>query len=157
MPPAVVAAGIGAAGAIGGAVLGSRAANKASDTQAQANSEALQFQREQANKAEQVYKQQWDQWNRQRQALMQRYGIDIAPPNMQQGPQGMSPQPTGPQGMAPGKAVARPPMMGAQPPGGAPTGPGLDPGSGPPRLVPFGGGQTLADLAGLRQRAFREV
>ena len=77
MPPVVVAAGIAAAGAVGGAVVSSRAQNKATKTAAQANREALDFERSQAIKAEAAYKAQWDQWQTSRNELMQRYGIDI--------------------------------------------------------------------------------
>lgn len=85
MPPVVIAAGIGAAGALGGAALASRASNKATDASSKANAEALSYTKEQEtarradyDKANQAYQRQWETWNAQRMALLQRYGVDVS-------------------------------------------------------------------------------
>lgn len=105
MPWAAVA---GAAGSVIGGILDSRSQNRATDAQTAANREAMAFEREQAAKGEAAYAQQWEQWNASRNALLERYGIDIAPPQM--------PGPGGPAG-----------------PGGAPGGPPGGPGGAQPR------------------------
>ena len=53
---------------LGGALLGSRASNKATDASTSATNQALAFQREQATRGEAAYKQQWEQL-----ALMAKY------------------------------------------------------------------------------------
>ena len=77
MPPAIIAAGIGAAGALGGAALSSRSANKAADTQAQAGREALQWEKEKEAQRRQDWEKGMAIWNAGRQALAQRYGLDL--------------------------------------------------------------------------------
>jgi hypothetical protein len=78
----LLGAGLGAAGKIGGAALASRGQGKATEAGLEANREALQFSREQAARAEDAYRARWDAWNAGRNALLERYGIDIAPPDM---------------------------------------------------------------------------
>jgi len=87
MPPAIIAAGIGAIGALGGGALAARSANKSASTQAASSDKALAFAREQeaAKKAQyaeamKAYQAKWEAWQAQRTALLQRYGVDIAPP-----------------------------------------------------------------------------
>ena len=110
MPPAVLAAAIPAAASVVGGVLGQRGQNKAIDAQAASADKAMAFEREQAAKGEEAYKQQWEQWNASRNALLERYGIDIAPPQTA-GPGGPGGAPGGPPG-GPGGAQPR----GAMPP-----------------------------------------
>jgi hypothetical protein len=85
MPPVVIAAGIAAAGTLGGAALNSRASNKATDASSKANTEALAYTKEQEtarraehDKATELWKAQWNAWNDQRMALLQRYGVDVS-------------------------------------------------------------------------------
>lgn len=130
MPPVAIAAGIAGAFALGGAALQSRSQGKATDAQSKATAEALAFQKQQEatrrqeyDKAMTQYEAKWGAWNASRNALLQRYGIDIgssAPspavsastgPRPPGGPAtgqpaGM-PQPGGPAGMPPGAQVAQ--------------------------------------------------
>lgn len=83
MPPAVAAAGIAAAGTLGGAALQSRSQGKATQAQSQANQQALQWEREREamrkaeyDKAMDLYRQQFDAWNAGRSALLARYGVE---------------------------------------------------------------------------------
>jgi hypothetical protein len=85
MPPVVIAAGIAAAGTLGGAALASRSSNKATDASSKANAEALAYTKEQETtrradyaQAQQAYQRQWEAWNAQRMALLQRYGVDVS-------------------------------------------------------------------------------
>jgi len=86
MPAAVVVpALITAAGAAGGAYLQSRASNKATDASSRANAEALAYTKEQETarradyaQAQEAYQRQWEAWNAQRMALLQRYGVDVS-------------------------------------------------------------------------------
>ena len=82
MPPVVIAAGIAAGGAIYGAHKAAGAQKDATNAQMDATNQALAFQREQAAKAEAAYAAEWERWNASRDALLKRYGIDIAPPTM---------------------------------------------------------------------------
>jgi hypothetical protein len=117
MPPVVVAAGIAAAGSVAAGAMGSRASNKATTASAKANSDALAFQREQEagrraefDKAQGRYEQQWNAWNANRNALLQRYGVDIGSPQMGQPAQpGTAPQ----TGAAPQAVPQRAPMPAA--------------------------------------------
>jgi len=90
MPPAVIAAGIGAAGVLGGSIISSRSSNKATQASADANKQALDYTKEQDaarraeyDKAMTAYQAQWEAWNAQRMGLLQRYGVNVT---------GMSPQ-----------------------------------------------------------------
>ena len=130
MPPAIIAAAIPAVATLGAAALGSRSQGKATDAQSRATAEALAFQKQQEasrrqeyDKAMTQYEAKWGAWNASRNALLQRYGIDIgssAPspavsastgPRPPGGPAtgqpaGM-PQPGGPGGMPPGAQPAQ--------------------------------------------------
>lgn len=82
MPPVVVAAGITAAGALAGSALASRATNKATSTQAKANEDTLAYtkEKEAQTRADAMYREglwqkQYNDWNNQRNALLQRYGF----------------------------------------------------------------------------------
>ena len=84
MPPAVVAAGIAGAAALGGGALAARGANRATSAGERSTQAALQFEREReaARKAEfeaqqAAYKEQYDAWLQQRNALLRRYGVNI--------------------------------------------------------------------------------
>lgn len=68
-PATWVGPAIEGAATVGGALLGARGANRATDAQMAATDQALAFQREQAAKQEAAYKQQWEQWNASRNAL----------------------------------------------------------------------------------------
>ena len=63
MPPIVAAAAIGAGATPGGSALASRGANRAGEIQAQAAERALQFQREEAARAERNF-QETQRFNR---------------------------------------------------------------------------------------------
>lgn len=89
------AAIIPAAASVAGAVIGSRATNKATQSAQQANQQALAYQRQQENirKAEydaavRQYREQWMAWQANRDALLRRYGVDIAPPAASAAPAG---------------------------------------------------------------------
>jgi hypothetical protein len=127
-----IPAAIGALGSLGGAALGGKAAQNAAKIQAQTAANALDYQKglEATRKAEYdkamtAYQAKYDAWNNNRNALLQRYGIDIpsAPPAAV-GPGGPAPA-----GMPPGAA-----------PGGMPSGP---PGTGAPMS---GGPITLGQI-----------
>jgi hypothetical protein len=77
MPPAVLAAGIGAGGSLVSGILGNRAAGKARDAQMQANREALAYQREQDRRDQDIARRAWNAWNERRNLLLQRYGVSI--------------------------------------------------------------------------------
>lgn len=81
-----IPAGIAAVGTLGGAALGGKAAKEAAKIQLQGTREALAFQREQEtarraeyDKAMGQYEAKWGAWNASRNALLQRYGIDVGP------------------------------------------------------------------------------
>lgn len=73
MPPIAIAAGIGAVGSLAGAVIQSRSQNKALSAQERANAQAMEYQREQ----DAARQKQWEVWQRNREALLKRYGVDI--------------------------------------------------------------------------------
>lgn len=116
MPAEVIAAGLGAIGIGGGAALSARAQNRATDASDRANQEAMAFQREQGGKGEEAYRARWDAWNAGRNALLEKYGIDIAPPTM-----------SGPGGEVPGGPGAVPRPGGGAPGGGGAPRPGIGP------------------------------
>jgi len=78
--PAVISAGIGAAGSIAGGLIQSHSQNKATNAQMQANREALAYQKEQEALKQANYQRRYDAWNTSRNALLKRYGIDIGTP-----------------------------------------------------------------------------
>lgn len=83
-------------------IMQSRAQNKATDASERSNAAALAFTKEQEAQRKAVYDQRMAQWTASRNALLQRYGIDIAPPST--APAGPAPGPvTMPQ---PGPATA---------------------------------------------------
>lgn len=142
MPPVVIAAGIGAAGALGGAALSSRASGKASESQERSTSEALAFEREQAKRAEAAYQQQWMERQAMRSALLKRYGIDVPELSSMPAPGQTQPQrPFG--GLRQGHPGLEqdPAAPGAAPVGGPPQ--GAPPGGMPPR----GAGLSLGEMA----------
>jgi hypothetical protein len=69
-------------GQLGGAAIQARQANKAAEMQLQGNREALAFQREQEAARKAQFDRAYAMWNAGRNALLQRYGIDIAPEGM---------------------------------------------------------------------------
>jgi hypothetical protein len=78
MPAAIVApAAIGAAGQLGGALLGSRSAGKAADQQMRANREALAWEKQRYGAALNPYNRDRQLWEQGRNALLSRYGISI--------------------------------------------------------------------------------
>jgi hypothetical protein len=132
MPPVVIAAGIAAAGTVGGAYLASRSSNKATDASSKANAEALAYTKEQEagrraeyEKATQAYQRQWEAWNAQRMALLQRYGVDVS---------GMQ---------APQTSLTMPPNAQSLMGGGR-----IDPRTANAVGVAAQGGQTVADILG---------
>jgi hypothetical protein len=148
MPHLVIAAGIAAAAKIGGTIMESRAAGNAAKTQAGTADKALAFAREQeaAKKAAydqsmKAYEAKWNAWQGQRTALLQRYGVDIAPPTMPGA------------GAAPGDAQAptgqAPGVQGVSPP--TPSGiPGQTGGLGSIAMTPgeqMQGGPAMASAA----------
>jgi len=117
---------------LGGAALGAGSQNKATEQQAAATQAALDFQREQAAKAEEAYRQRFMEHQAMRAALLQRYGIDVP------GLGDVGPPPGGPPGAVPRSGVQEgvgggrsgmPPHMadrqGGPPPGGVPPRAGL--------------------------------
>lgn len=128
MPKEIIAAGLEAIGIGGGAAVSARAQNRATDVQERANQEAMAFQREQAELAEELYRQQWLEREAGRRALLEKYGITL--PEVSAGP------PSGP-------------ASGGPPPGAAPRG-GPPPGAVPPGAIPRGGppqGGNIGTLA----------
>lgn len=91
MPPAIIAAGVGAAGTLGGGIIASRQAGRAADTQQRAASEALQFEREREQRRQYEYDQQQRQqreaheaeqrrlepYRRAAASVLARYGIQV--------------------------------------------------------------------------------
>lgn len=86
MPQAAVVAGLQyglpALGLVGGAVIQSRAQNKATKATQDSTNKALAFEqeretynRQQRERAQAEYRQLWDAWQRQRQGWLQRYGV----------------------------------------------------------------------------------
>jgi len=95
----LIAAGIAGGAAVYSAKKQSDASNKATQASSASNTAALDFTKEQEagrraeyEKATQAYQRQWEAWNGQRMALLQRYGVDVsgmqAPPMPGAQPQG---------------------------------------------------------------------
>jgi hypothetical protein len=122
---------IGGATELAGAALGGKAAKSAAKTQAQTTDKTLLFAREQeaAKKlqyeaAMKAYQAKWEAWQGQRQALLQRYGVDIAPPTR--------PGAAGPPTAAPGGPTGVPgPSGGYTGRGGPPVASGVAPAPSP--------------------------
>lgn len=84
MPPAVIAAGVGAAGALGGAAITSHAAGGANKAQSHATDQALAYQREKDAAAQKRYERDYADYQQRlaareatRRAIAKRYGIDL--------------------------------------------------------------------------------
>lgn len=85
MPPAVIAAGIGAASALGGAALQSRSANRSVDAQTRANQQAMDYERQkqaeakaQRDQAAAAYRTAWNAWYaRNGEEGVRRYGVPV--------------------------------------------------------------------------------
>src|SRR3972149_10570507 len=88
---------IGGVGTLGGAALQARAQNKATDAASKSTAEALAFSKERLAGGDADYARKMQAWEAGRNALMQRYGIDIAPPM----PGGGAPGGGDPQGAVP--------------------------------------------------------
>jgi hypothetical protein len=87
MAPVIIPAAIAAAAKIGGSVIGGKSQKAAAQIQAGTADKTLAFAREQEaakklkyDAAMQAYQAKWEAWQGQRTALLQRYGVDIAPP-----------------------------------------------------------------------------
>lgn len=93
MDPLIGSSIIEGVGALGGAALGGKAAKSAAKTQAATTDKALAFTREQEAQRKAVYDQKMQQWTASRNALLKRYGIDIAPPTPDAPPAGPQAQP----------------------------------------------------------------
>lgn len=151
MPPAIIAAGVAAAGQATGAILGSRANNHATDAQARATREAMQYQRLQEERQRADARFAYTEWQRM-------YGGQTPGGN----PVAAAPAAAAPAAPAapvvtpasPGAAPVATPAQSALPDQGPATAqpdvPPLVPSSAgevPPPQVP-GQPRTLADLAG---------
>jgi len=127
MPTTVLERAIGpvleGVGIVGGGALQARAQNRATDAHTASTDKALAYQQGQDEKAEARYAQAWEQWEAGRRELMERYGIDIAPPQMPGGP-------GGPGGAPPGPPGAQPRAMAPQLPPQMADAKGIDPGQG---------------------------
>jgi len=135
MPPAVLgsvllASGVTAAGAVAGGVIQSRASNKATKASQQANTEALNFTKSQAEAAAADYERRYSTWLAERQALLSRLGISI-------------PSPAAAPAASPGGAPAASPAVGAR----------ARLGQAFPMAAPRGA--TVADLMGMAGREAR--
>lgn len=113
---------IGGVGTLGGAALQARAQNKATEASERATREALAFSKERLAGGDADYARKLAAWEAGRNALMERYGIDIAPPApMSPGMpvRGGSPMdqavPRGPGGPQPAANVMSAPGVGASP------------------------------------------
>lgn len=81
MPAAVIAAGVGAAGALGGGILASKGAGKAADASAKANADALAWEKQKFEEEQALQRQQWEAEQAQaapRRALRDAYLRGIA-------------------------------------------------------------------------------
>ena len=114
MPPAVAAAAVTAAGALGGAALANRGASRAAQAQQRAGAEALAFERERdaADRAERqnalrLQEQQHNAREAARRSVLRHYGIFT--PDV---PTSFGGQPSGAPGPAP-RGAAPAPMMAA--------------------------------------------
>jgi hypothetical protein len=97
--PTIGGAVVGGAAQLASGLIGSRGQSKAAEAQTEATSEAIAFQREQAEKAEAFNQQMWDDYLRRRDVLLQRFGVELPPPA--QAPAGAAGGPVpGPAGMA---------------------------------------------------------
>lgn len=85
-------------GSIAGAALGSRAANKATSAQSQANTQALDYAKQQEQQRRADYERALSEWESGRNALLQRYGVSV-----------------------PALSTPRPPMMATGTPAAAPA------------------------------------
>ena len=132
MDPVIGSALIGGATELGGAVMGGKAAKSAAKTQAQTTDKTLAFAREQEaakklsyDAAMKAYQAKWEAWQGQRTALLQRYGVDIAPPvrpDAGGAAEVASGVPTGTPGQFGGDAGRTgPPVPGPSVPGPSPT------------------------------------
>jgi hypothetical protein len=70
-----LAPAIGAAGSIGGAVLGGKAQNKATEAQAKSNAAALDFSKQQEAARRAEYDKAFGIWSQGRDQLLSRYGL----------------------------------------------------------------------------------
>ncbi len=107
--PAIIPAAIGAAASIGGALLGSRAAGKATDAQTQANANALAFAREQEATRQARWQQGMAAYMANRKLLAQHLGIELPDDGASFGGPGPTAPPSGP-GM-PGRGMPPPRMV----------------------------------------------
>ena len=91
-----------------GGYLAKRGQDNATKAGAASTDKAIAFQREQSAKGDAAYQQQMQMWQANRQALLDKYGIDIAPPSFP-GPGGGAPGavPRGPRGMPEGVMQAK--------------------------------------------------
>lgn len=166
MPVPIIAAGIGAAGVLGGSLLSSNASTHAADLQSKANADALAFKEKQYNEMLALDKQRYDAWNNNRLGLMRRMGINVPDSAFSQ-VGNATPTPisladlggTTPSAASTGRGVSLADLTGPVPPGGAvppgavpPGGPVPPGGAVPPKpggavtpLTPVSG-QSLADL-----------
>lgn len=141
MPPVVAAAAIGGAAALGGSYLQSRASNKATKAQQQANDKALQHAQQQEALRRADYERAYAQWQAGRNQLLQRYGLPI---QQAQQPYGQPPQTP-----IPGSAVPR-----GQPPQ-APRGGNVPIGYHPFPVIPGQGSGVISVAAPISQRTQR--
>jgi hypothetical protein len=133
MPPAVIAAGIAAAGQTTGAVLASRANNRATDAQERANKEPIAYQREQEWRERMSARRQWEGYMRAQ------YG-DRFQPN----PTAAAAAPGAAPAIAPGSAPTEPAAAVPAVPMPVPTTGQPPPLTGQPAAEPQG--QTLAAM-----------
>lgn len=68
---------IGAVGSLGGAIVGSRSQNKATEASSRANAAALQYQREKDTLGRQDWEKAMRAYEANRNALLRRYGVDV--------------------------------------------------------------------------------
>lgn len=139
MPQAAIVAGIGAAGTLGGAALGARANNKATEAQRRTAEQALAFEREQEMQRRKEYEEQqarlkaeWDAYQERRRPYREAaeklirgagYTPQQRPTSM---PVGWTPPGTSPGGSSMSAPPAPSPTMASGSPGS----------SGVPPLVP---------------------
>lgn len=77
MPQAVLLAAIPAAAAVGGAIVQSRATNKATQASTKSNDAALAYAKEQEAIRRADYERALAEWQAGRQALLSRYGVSV--------------------------------------------------------------------------------
>lgn len=127
--PAAVA--VPAIASVVGAGVGAYGQHKATQAQSKANQQALAFQREQEaarkanfDKAMAAYEQKWNAWNASRNALLQRYGINVqsaTPSGMMGGGAPMTPPGAIPRSQAPPGMPSQPMPTPQAPSGGVPN------------------------------------